>query len=333
MSRSWRLGAVVGLLCAALPALSSGTASAAPSDPSCTPVTWDAPGFEWPRSVVDSYATFGDLHVVASLTDPASRNGDDSNPLADFGEAGVPGWAKRAYTGTLAGFGHGVLTLVMNSLTAGDALGLTFRFDRPVAIPDFTVGEIDSVTEGEIWHTHEDFVKVEAFRDDVPVTVAVTGAQTRVYATADLVTSLRLTFSDGPRDAEADAAAVTSVVWPAPATAVSDGMAIRIDGFTACDRVPTPTTTTTPAPTTTTAEPTTTATGTPEAVLGTSVEEPPTSADSWTSAPVTTSEQAYAVPDQGGLASTGADLGWLPAAGALLVVAGGLLLVVRRRVR
>lgn len=265
MSRRW-LAVLVPALVGGLAAPPAGAPAAVaegvcPAGTTAVPITWDAPGLEWPQGVVDAVVRRvggTGLTVVAALSDPASRNGDDSNPLADFGEAHraeLPGWQDRTLTGTRADFGPGALTLAMNSLTAGDTLGLTFHFTQPVVIPDFTVGDVDFLGLGEHpWQSHQDEVELVARRNAHPVELALTGSGlagpyregvdgdldaddprgTLRAASAEPVTSLRLNYSNGPDDEAAEATRTPPPVLPQPATSVSDSQSVRISGFTAC---------------------------------------------------------------------------------------------------
>ncbi|WP_157767432.1 SdrD B-like domain-containing protein [Actinosynnema pretiosum] len=264
--KSFPLVVVVVALAASTPAL---TASAAPSDcPAGTegvPVTWDEPGLEWPANVVDAQVEDvggTDLDVAVVLSDPASRNADDSNPLADFAAArpaDLPGWAAIPRTGTLSSYGPGYLTAGMNSLAVGDTVSYTVRFTRPVVVPDFTVGGIDYVGLGTVpaqdpWHSHQDEVVVTAVRAGTAVATSGTGTglggpyalgvdgalppgdpgATLVRGTAEPVTALRLDLSNGPDDEAAELADPRVTVLPQPADSVADAMTVRVAGFTAC---------------------------------------------------------------------------------------------------
>ncbi|ACU34126.1 LPXTG-motif cell wall anchor domain protein [Actinosynnema mirum DSM 43827] len=267
MSRkSFPLVVVVVALAASTPAL---TASAAPSDcPAGTegvPITWDEPGLEWPANVVDAQVEDvggTDLDVAVVLSDPASRNADDSNPLADFAAArpaDLPGWAAIPRTGTLSSYGPGYLTAGMNSLAVGDTVSYTVRFTRPVVVPDFTVGGIDHTGLGTVpardpWHSHQDEVVVTAVRAGTAVATSGTGTglggpyalgvdgtlppgdprATLVRGTAEPVTALRLDLSNGPDDEAAELADPRATVLPQPANSVADAVTVRVAGFTAC---------------------------------------------------------------------------------------------------
>ncbi|GAA3890788.1 hypothetical protein GCM10022243_64620 [Saccharothrix violaceirubra] len=216
-----RVAAVAALLLAGVPVVAAAT-------PACATVTWDSPGLEWPQGVVGAEGTFDGLGVSAELVDPASRNGDDSNPLADFGETGVPGWPARPLTGTT---GNGTMTLAMNSLSKGDSVRLTFFFSRPVVVSSFVVGGIDEVESDVPWLSYADKAVVSAWGAGEMVDVGETPTG---YTTTGPVTALRVTYSNG----EPDSAARPTIAFPAPPTALSAAQSITLSGFTACDPPP-----------------------------------------------------------------------------------------------
>ena len=153
------------------------------------PLTW-GDTVRWPRNTTRAIVpNLGGSGVDLDLTliDPAQRNLDDSNPLADLGEAnsapGQPltGWDPRPYTGTDGEFGPGFLTIAMNSLDAGDTVTFELGFSRPVLLPDVSVGDLDFAGLGaspaeEPWSSFQDQVTLTATRAGAPVGATLTPA-------------------------------------------------------------------------------------------------------------------------------------------------------------
>ncbi|MGO1054883.1 SdrD B-like domain-containing protein [Crossiella sp. CA198] len=160
-----------------------------PTGTTAVPITWGANGaVRWPRNSMSTSATNiagSGLDLNISLSDPANRNGDDSNPLQDTGEANsngtLFGWDPRTYTETDGAFGAGFLTIEMNSLNAGDTMTFRFKFSHPVLLPNFSVGDIDYAGLGaspneEPWNSFQDQIRFTANRQGLPVGVTLTPA-------------------------------------------------------------------------------------------------------------------------------------------------------------
>jgi uncharacterized repeat protein (TIGR01451 family) len=221
------------------------------------PITWGAgKAVNWPRNSTSASATNiagSGLNLNLALADPTNRNGDDTNPLQDLGEANANGtlfgWDPRTYTETDGAFGAGYLTIEMNSLNIGDALTFTFDFNHPVLLPDFSVGDIDYAGLGfsppeEPWNSFQDEVTFTADREGLPVgvTLAALGGARPVIksgaavggpytlnangdvnpddaagtlrgATNEPVTTFRLKYANGPDDIAAEA----GPSYPSPA--------------------------------------------------------------------------------------------------------------------
>ncbi|WHT21620.1 SdrD B-like domain-containing protein [Crossiella sp. CA-258035] len=220
-----------------------------PAGTTAVPITWGANGaVKWPRNSTSTKATNiagSGLDLNISLSDPANRNGDDSNPLQNTGEANsggsLFGWDPRTYTETDGAFGPGFLTIEMNSLNVGDTMTFRFKFSHPVLLPDFSVGDIDYAGLGaspaeEPWNSFQDQILFTANRQGLPVGVTLTpvgvirpviaggtavGGPYQLNTTGDVapdapagtlrgrtnepVTEFVLAYSNGPDDVAAEA--------------------------------------------------------------------------------------------------------------------------------
>ncbi|MBP2473374.1 putative repeat protein (TIGR01451 family) [Crossiella equi] len=254
-----------------------------PTGTTAVPITWGANGaVRWPRNSMSTSAeniAGSGLDMDITLTDPAQRNGDDSNPLQDIGEANsgagqrLFGWDPRVYTETDGAYGPGFFTIEMNSLNVGDTLTFRFKFNYPVLLPDFSVGDIDYSGLGaspaeEPWNSFQDQVQFTANRQGLPVGVTlaprggnrpvITGgtavggpyqqnvvgdvtpddpAGTLSGKTNEPVTEFVLAYSNGPDDEAAEAGPSYPPPIPplgAPANSVSDSHAVRLNFFTTC---------------------------------------------------------------------------------------------------
>ncbi|MEZ5343696.1 MAG: SdrD B-like domain-containing protein, partial [Acidimicrobiales bacterium] len=233
---------VTGIVASAAPAL----AATCPSGTVGNSVTWGAAGgVVWDDAIQDTglshtYALGSSgVNMTLEITDPFQRNEDANNPLVSLPTADG-NWDGPLYTKTDGVFGAGYLTWVINSTDDDEVVNFELSYDRPVLIPDFSIGDIDYLgvdydlaTNANPHDSFQDEVTLTATRNGTPVGFSgTTGTATRPVITVDDAANGVFAVAGGPYNtgasgggnlAPTDAAGTVTLATLAPVTSIVFG--------------------------------------------------------------------------------------------------------------